>query len=514
MPNAALRFRAGKPEALLRTGDSWQIHHGRVANICDYGASPDASAATNTAAILAAAVEINSGGGGIVFVPSGAFDVTVPSLRFLNYRNVRIQGEGKYLSTLVDPQAMATGAIAATAGAANAFLTFADCVGCGVSDLGFDGANEWSQTRLNTGLTIEARKGIYFQYASVGWQDCFVEDCYFTNIEGETIFTDGAIGTCRNFRCNKNHIYQCQSNAINISGAPDGVEINDNRVDSPGQSAVQLTANHVTCSRNIFEMRGGYTTTATLILLQRNENVLFSDNIVKGFALTNPASAFECGGPAVAQENRIIVSRNTFAGLSFVYAAGNFNGVVKMSATLDDILNFDISDNLIVECVGTTGDGSALVAIRVNGPEALTGRICANKVYGNGIANPLTTGVRLDASTPSPNGIIIDQNDFDASVTTPYSYAASPLSDRTYNSGSKTWDPPNVNNGAQTTTTVTVTNAIIGDLVAVGFSQNLQGMVLSGHVSASNTVTVVLRNDTGGALDLASGTLRARCFKS
>ena len=76
-------------------------------------------------------------------------------------------------------------------------------------------------------------------------------------------------------------------------------------------------------------------------------------------------------------------------------------------------------------------------------------------------------------------------------------------------SGTATWDPARVGANSQVTTTVTVTGAAIGDTVAVGFSQNLQGMQLTGYVSAANTVTVVLRNGTAGALDLASGTLRA-----
>ena len=78
------------------------------------------------------------------------------------------------------------------------------------------------------------------------------------------------------------------------------------------------------------------------------------------------------------------------------------------------------------------------------------------------------------------------------------------------------WDPANVNNGAQTTTTVTVTGASLTDdvdTVVVGFNKDLQGMRLTGYVSAADTVTVVLRNDTGGAINLASGYLRADVWK-
>lgn len=73
---------------------------------------------------------------------------------------------------------------------------------------------------------------------------------------------------------------------------------------------------------------------------------------------------------------------------------------------------------------------------------------------------------------------------------------------------SVTYDPPSVAGGASTTTTVTLTGAVVGDAVDAGFSNSLQGMVLSAHVSAANTVTVVLFNPTGSAIDLSSGTLR------
>jgi len=79
--------------------------------------------------------------------------------------------------------------------------------------------------------------------------------------------------------------------------------------------------------------------------------------------------------------------------------------------------------------------------------------------------------------------------------------------------GSTTWDAPSVASGAQTTTTVTVTGAALGDLCLVSFSLDLQGMQLTSYVSSANTATVVLRNGTAGAIDLASGTLRVRVFK-
>ncbi len=74
--------------------------------------------------------------------------------------------------------------------------------------------------------------------------------------------------------------------------------------------------------------------------------------------------------------------------------------------------------------------------------------------------------------------------------------------------GSATWNPPSVGIGLQAFTTVTVTGALVGDAVNVSSSlANLQGLVLSGYVSATDTVTVLLTNNTGVAVDLGSMTL-------
>lgn len=75
--------------------------------------------------------------------------------------------------------------------------------------------------------------------------------------------------------------------------------------------------------------------------------------------------------------------------------------------------------------------------------------------------------------------------------------------------GSMTYDPPSIANGAETTTTVTVTGAALGQIAFAAFSLNPQGIKITANVSAADTVTVTLRNDTGLAIDLASGTLTA-----
>lgn len=79
--------------------------------------------------------------------------------------------------------------------------------------------------------------------------------------------------------------------------------------------------------------------------------------------------------------------------------------------------------------------------------------------------------------------------------------------------GTATYDAPNLTTGSATTTTVTVTGAALGDFVQVTFGLDLLGMTATGYVSAANTVTVVLHNPTGGAINLASTTVTVRVTK-
>jgi hypothetical protein len=75
--------------------------------------------------------------------------------------------------------------------------------------------------------------------------------------------------------------------------------------------------------------------------------------------------------------------------------------------------------------------------------------------------------------------------------------------------GSKTHDFASIATGTAETTTVTVTGAALGDfVVGVSVGVDAAGLRLTGYVSAANTVTVIARNDTGGAVNLASTTLR------
>lgn len=79
--------------------------------------------------------------------------------------------------------------------------------------------------------------------------------------------------------------------------------------------------------------------------------------------------------------------------------------------------------------------------------------------------------------------------------------------------GSAVIDVANIANAANdTTNTITVTGAAAGDLVIVSCSISLAGLRLEGEAE-TNLVRLKFRNDTGGAVNLASATYRTMVFK-
>ena len=85
-------------------------------------------------------------------------------------------------------------------------------------------------------------------------------------------------------------------------------------------------------------------------------------------------------------------------------------------------------------------------------------------------------------------------------------------SKRLYNT--KTWAPGEIADDGVDTEDVTVNGAAVGDPVVVGYAGiDEAGWLLEGHVTAANTVTVRLFNESGGALTPASGLLKVMVFK-
>lgn len=80
--------------------------------------------------------------------------------------------------------------------------------------------------------------------------------------------------------------------------------------------------------------------------------------------------------------------------------------------------------------------------------------------------------------------------------------------------GSETKDWGSIADGDEEAEEVTVTGAALGDFAIASMSVDVADLQLSADVTAANTVTCVLSNSTGGAIDLGSGTLKVMVIKT
>ena len=79
---------------------------------------------------------------------------------------------------------------------------------------------------------------------------------------------------------------------------------------------------------------------------------------------------------------------------------------------------------------------------------------------------------------------------------------------------SATWaDPASIADGDELAKEVTVTGAALGDFAIASFSLDVADLVLDAQVTAADTVTCVLANNTGSGVDLAEGIVYVRVFR-
>ena len=74
--------------------------------------------------------------------------------------------------------------------------------------------------------------------------------------------------------------------------------------------------------------------------------------------------------------------------------------------------------------------------------------------------------------------------------------------------GSDTWNPDSMADGTVQTKSITVTGAALGDFVLVSAPCDLEAVTATAYVQATNTIYILLNNESGSTVDLDSGTWR------
>ena len=217
-----------------------------------------------------------------------------------------------------------------------------------------------------------------------------------------------------------------------------------------------------------------------------SQNILISNNrILMDGAATQYGIQLSCNGVRIRAINNIMDA----------VVGGVFVNPVSGSLSCAD---FEVSGN-VINC---TASGVAILWSRFT--DVVGFRVTNNTIVQAG------TALQDNGGAGSWTKARIHDNDFERATTkVSGSIPAGVVRDNIgYMEGSATYDPANLADGAGVTTTVTCAGASLGDYADASFSLDLQGIILKAWVSSVGTVSVRFQNESGGAIDLGSGTLR------
>jgi hypothetical protein len=337
---------------------------------------------------------------------------------------------------------------------------------------------------IDNNLTTQTVFGAYFYGCSFNGGDYNVrstgqlESMYFTNcsLVGATdLISLDATGTTNGnphlsiVGCHLNgkrrDVHTINWRAITITGTD--VYAGVGTGDVSGDAILIDTAAHVAISGNKFEV-GSVGVARTFI----------SFTAVTDFSITGN-----------------VMHNATAAGITFAGATGR--GV--------------ISGNTIEGYVDGTPNNEAIYSFGSVGEITYTGNKLSyfatgiqinsnNHVITGNTFSTMTTGVVVSGGT----NILADNNVF-SSVTTEYSGTLRRTIYREV-----TVNPSSIAAGARGTTVVTVPGSLLGDFVSFAAPYDTTDMQITAACFVNGSVGLYMKNDTGGAIDLASGTWKFR----
>lgn len=346
---------------------------------------------------------------------------------------------------------------------------------------------------VTTGATIDA----------CTYNDVWLDDCHAINFIGCTIQSAGSGGAtdgnvyftdCESVSFIGGEIKNGDPYLVNLRGAA----VVNRSILFKGVYFAQLddTNYGVTCVS---------VNNATINLAIENSYFLFVNTITTGLGIEviQAVGGYSCTGLRIV-------------GNSFLIGAGG---------TITSCIHLNVTSNRVyaplIESNEIGWQTSTASATTITNGILLDGRVEGGLIQANSfmagtnvtitdaieIASANVLALKLNANEYAGFGTITNQVNNSASV----SYERTERASGRIYTGSATYDPASLADGAGATTTVTVTGAALGDYVEnVSFSLDLQGITLTAWVSAANTVSVRFQNESGGVLDLGSGTLRAK----
>jgi hypothetical protein len=462
---------------------TYSMIKGAAFNVLDYGATGNGST-DDTVAILAALTAANAAGGGTVYFPAGTY-IFPSNLTVTSFNNIALQGAGQGNTVLKTTIAPATPAFGTAL-----IISFISCSYISVQDITFDfnsilptnsnccafGFVFGSHFYVNNCAVINGRQnGIGFNQV----QDFTVTNCYLQR-------AGGAIGSYQN-------------EAIIVSaGSAQAVKnghIANNTITGWGTLFSGL---NLLIANNIIST-WGYGGGITINSDAYTNNAILIGNVCKDSTgldanATYPAG-IECWAPqSIIQGNYCY--NNSSGGIAFGgdktivtnnVCGNNGNSTTGVGIAQVSQAGWTAASNCIVSNNVCFDTGAGNQDYGFGQGNASTGTFANTQVFNNNFFNNVVGDVQF--------GTYSTQNQF-----TGYVYE-----------NSATYDAASIANGASNTgLNITVAGANLGDFVQVSCSITLAGLFVTGYVSSTNAVQVVISNLTGGAIDLASATYRVR----
>jgi polygalacturonase len=349
---------------------------------------------------------------------------------------------------------------------------------------------------------------------------------------------------CENIVISDNFILESYNSGIEITNTTKGVTIADNIIDNDysgttngiiitGASSQIKIANNII--RNILNGAGiGSFAASYDVSISGNE--IYDANFGISFSTASPynysvignrfhdiiaQTIFPASGVPLLNST---LRENDFYDLSNDCIYGRMTNVQIINNRLRNVTRRGIVGDGIVSC---TIQGNHLTEIGTDNKATypsiqFSGASSDNYIANNYIRSTEPTHVAISTSFSTvtiPN--VVTKNDVRYStVFTPITLNAVDVRIDNFavsNTLTNTivWDPGSLVDGAgETSSGITVTGAAFGDFVIITNPYDLQGIIAVGYVSAANTVRIRLQNETGGTIDLASGTWRVRVIKN
>ena len=303
------------------------------------------------------------------------------------------------------------------------------------------------------------------------------------------------------------------------AGSPAGIGIDlrradhavcvGNRIEDPrAYGIIMQGAEHATVQGNVISLTGSSDSTSRgIYMIDRdatgNRYCSITGNTIEG--ARNAGIRIEATGGGVSKWNTITGNTSVDCALGLSMRAG-----CESNTITDNVFGGSTADvEHIATAVGNIFSNNVLTTGVLSGnPDQATQTthlLLRQQRMSNGTAAPTagtwSTGDIVWSRTPNHGG----GGWRCTSGGTPGTWVAF---GHTQLSASTTWDPPSIAAGSSTATSVAVTGALVTDIVEATFSTiSTNNIVISAHVQSTGSVRVVLSNPTGGAIDLASGTL-------